>query len=196
MNLPGLRRLYDWTLEQAEKPRAVWVLFAVAFAEASFFPLPPDLLLLPMVYAQRQKAYLFAGLSTLGSVLGGLVGYGIGALAMATLGEWIVATYHLDNAFQYFHDQFNRWGVWVILIKGLTPIPFKLVTIASGVAGLNIGMFLGASIITRGFRFFMIAFLVRRFGEPIRGFIERYLSWVALGFLVLIVLGFLFVLYV
>lgn len=194
MNIPGLRPLYDWTLRQAEKPYAGWILFFVAMAEASIFPLPPDLLLLPMVYAQRDKAYRFAAVCTLGSVLGGLIGYGIGSLAMATLGQWIVSTYHLEKSFQYFHDQFNQWGVWVILIKGLTPIPFKLVTIASGVAGLNLGLFVGASIITRGFRFFLVAFLVRQFGEPIRTFIEKYLSWVALGVLIVIVFGFWIVL--
>lgn len=188
--MSGLRPLYDWTLKQAEKPYAAWLLFAVAMAEASFFPFPPDILLLPMALARRDKAYRLAAVCTLGSVLGGLIGYGIGALAMATIGQWIVATYHLETAFQHFHDQFNQWGVWVILLKGLTPIPFKLVTIASGVAGLNLGLFILASTVTRGFRFFLVSFLVRRFGEPIRTFVERYLTWVALGVLLIIIFGF------
>lgn len=192
--MPGLKSLYEWTLRQAEKPYAALILFAVAVAEASVFPLPPDILLLPMALARRDKAYRLALVCTLGSVIGGVIGYGIGALAMATLGQWIVTTYHLENAFQHFHDQFNQWGVWIILAKGLTPIPFKLVTIASGVAGLNIPLFVGAALVTRGARFFLIAFLIRRFGEPIRTFIERYLNWVALGVLVAIVLGFWIVL--
>ena len=188
--MPGLRSLYNWTLEQAEKPYASWLLFAIALAESSFFPLPPDVILLPMALAQRDKAYRFALICTVASVLGAFVGYAIGALAMATLGQWIVGTYHLEEAFQHFHDQFNKWGVWVILLKGLTPIPFKLVTIASGVAGLNLGLFALACAITRGVRFFLIAFLVQRFGEPIRTFIERYMTWVALGVLAAIILGF------
>lgn len=192
--MSALRPLYDWTLRQAEKPYAAWILFTVALAEASVFPLPPDVLLLPMALAQRDKSYRFAMICTAGSVLGGFIGYGIGAFAMATLGQWIVTTYHLETAFQHFHDEFNKWGVYVILAKGLTPIPFKLVTIASGVAGLNLVAFGLASFLTRGVRFFLVAFLVRRFGFPIRVFIERYMTWVALGFLVAIILGFWLVL--
>ena len=176
-----LRKLYDWMLRQAEKPNAVWILFFVAFAESSVFPLPPDALLLPMVLANREKAFRFAALCTLGSVLGGLVGYGIGALAMETVGQWIVTHYHLEKGFQTFHDQFNRWGVWIILIKGLTPIPFKLVAIACGVAHLSIPLFVGAAVVARGFRFFVVAALGRFYGEPIRHFVERYLTWVGSG---------------
>ena len=189
-----IRSLYDWVLRQAEKPYAEGILFLMAMAEASVFPLPPDILLLPMAIAKRDKALRFAAICTAGSVLGGLVGYGIGALAMATLGQWIVDTYHLQNAFQTFHDQFNKWGVWIIIAKGLTPIPFKLVTIASGVAGLNLGAFVLAAAITRGARFFLIAVLVRKFGEPIKVFVEKYLTWITLGVLVPIIGGFWFVL--
>jgi len=185
-----IRSLYDWVLRQTEKPYAVWILFALAVAEASVFPLPPDILLLPMVVARRDKAWRLAAVCTAGSVLGGLIGYGIGALAMATIGQWVVDTYHLQNAFQNFHDGFNKWGVGIILAKGLTPIPFKLVTIASGVAGLNLLAFVLACIATRGARFFLIAGLVRKFGTPIQMFIEKYLTWVALGVLVVIVCGF------
>ena len=189
-----IRPLYDWILRQAEKPYAEGILFLMAMAEASVFPLPPDILLLPMVIAQRDKAWRFAAICTAGSVLGGLIGYSIGALAMATLGQWIVETYHLQNAFQTFHDQFNKWGVWIIIAKGLMPIPFKLVTIASGVAGLNLGAFVLAAALTRGMRFFLIAALVRKFGEPIRIFIEKYLTWIALGVLAVIIGGFWYVL--
>jgi membrane protein YqaA with SNARE-associated domain len=143
-----------------------------------------------MAVARRDKAWRLATICTAGSVLGGLLGYAIGALAMATLGQWVVTTYHLQNAFQLFHDEFAKWGVWIILAKGLTPIPFKLVTIASGVAGLNLPMFVMACIITRGARFFLIAGLVWKFGAPIRGFIEKNLTWVALGVLIAIIAGF------
>lgn len=189
-----VRALYDWVLKQANKPYAEWILFFIAAAEASFFPLPPDIMLLPMAVAERKKAWRFAAICTAGSVLGGMAGYGIGVFAMATLGQWIVNTYHLEAAFKAFHDGFNQWGVWIILAKGLTPIPFKLVTIASGVAGLNFLAFVLAAAATRGARFFLIAWLVHKFGEPIRTFIEKYLNWVALGVLVAIVFGFWLVL--
>jgi len=185
-----LRPLYDWILRQAEKPYAEWILFAMAFAEASFFPIPPDVLLLPMAIARRDRAWRLAAVCTAGSVLGGLLGYGIGYYAMATLGQWIVDTYHLQKAFQTFSEEFNKWGVIIILVKGLTPIPFKLVTIASGVAGLNLLAFTLACFVTRGVRFFIVSALVRKFGEPIKVFIEKYLTWVAFGVLIAIILGF------
>lgn len=189
-----IRSLYDWTLRQAEGPYAVIVLFIVAFAESSFFPLPPDVLLLPMALANREKAYRYALVCTVGSVFGGLLGYAIGAVFYATIGQWIIDTYHLQEAFRHFHDQFNEWGVWIILAKGLTPIPFKLVTIASGVAGLNILSFVLAAAATRGVRFYFVSFLVRRYGAPIKTFVEKYLTWVALGVLAAIIFGFWLVL--
>jgi membrane protein YqaA with SNARE-associated domain len=189
-----VRSMYNWTLRQAEGPYAAYVLFAVAFAESSFFPIPPDVLLLPMALACREKAWRYAAICTLGSVLGGLLGYAIGAWFYATLGQWIIETYHLQAAFDRFHDEFNKWGVAIILAKGLTPIPFKLVTIASGVAALPLIPFVLASITTRAMRFYLVAGLVRKFGEPIRTFVEKYLNWVALGVLVLIVFGFWLVL--
>jgi len=189
-----LRKLYDWVLKQSEKPYAVWILFFVALAEASFFPFPPDILLLPMAITARDRAYRYAAIATVGSVIGGLIGYGIGALAMATIGQWIVETYHLQNAFQTFHDGFNKYGVWIIVAKGLTPIPFKLVTIASGVAGLNLLSFVLACIVTRGARFFLISALVRRYGAPIQTFIEKHMNLVALAILVACLAGFWLVL--
>lgn len=189
-----VRALYDWTHRQAEGPYALWVLFAVAFAESSFFPIPPDVLLLPLCLADRDRAFRFALICTIGSVLGALLGYAIGGLLYESVGQWIIHTYHLQDAFQRFHDQFNEWGVWIILGKGLTPIPFKLVTIASGVAGLPLVPFVLASIATRGVRFYLVAWLLRKFGEPIRVFVEKYMTWVALGLLVIIVLGFWLVL--
>lgn len=188
------RPLYDWTLRQAEGRHASAALFLVAFAESSFFPLPPDVMLLPMALARRDRAYRYALICTIGSVLGGLLGYAIGAFFFATLGQWIIDVYHLEEGFRRFHDQFNAWGVWIILAKGLTPIPFKLVTIASGVALLPLVPFTLASLATRGARFFLIAFLVRRFGAPIQVFVEKYLTWIALGVLAAIVFGFWLVL--
>ncbi len=190
-----VRSLYNWTLRQAEGPYAAYVLFAVAFAESSFFPIPPDVLLLPMALACREKAWRYALICTVGSVVGGLLGYAIGAYLYDTVGQWIINTYHLQEGFQRFHDEFNRWGVAIILAKGLTPIPFKLVTIASGVAALPLVPFVLASIATRALRFYLVAGLVRKFGEPIRTFVEKYLNWVALGVLVLIVFGFWLVLH-
>ncbi|MDE1900392.1 MAG: DedA family protein [Alphaproteobacteria bacterium] len=189
-----IKSLYDWVLRQAEKPHAAWILFFVALAEASVFPLPPDILLLPMAAARPDRAWRLAAICTLGSVVGGLIGYGIGMAAMATLGQWIVDTYHLQNAFAAFHDGFAKWGVWIIVAKGLTPIPFKLVTIASGVAGLNLAVFVAACAATRGARFFIVAGLMRRFGTPIRGFIEKHLGWVAIAVLLAVIAGFWLVL--
>lgn len=189
-----LRRLYDWTLRQAEHQHARWVLLSVSFAEASFFPLPPDILLLPMVLARRAMAFSLAGICTVGSVIGGLLGYAIGALLMDTVGQWVMQTYHLEKAFQTFHEQFNHYGVWVILAKGLTPIPFKLVTIASGAAHFDLGLFVLSAALTRGARFYLVAWLGKAFGDPIKIFVERYLNWVALGVLALIIIGFVVVL--
>jgi membrane protein YqaA with SNARE-associated domain len=186
----SIRALYDWTFRQSGKPHAVWILFFLAMAEASVFPLPADLILLPMCVARRDKAWTFATLCTAGSVIGGLIGYGIGALAMATLGQWIIDTYHMQEAFRRFREGFAEWGVWIIVAKGLTPIPFKLVTIASGIAGLGLIPFTLACIVTRGARYFLVAGLIFKFGEPIRLFIEKYLTAVALVILAFIGIGF------
>ena len=193
--MPGLRSLYNWVLKQAEKPHAVWLLFALAFFEPWLLPIPPDILLIPMAMAQRARAFRLAAVTTIGSVAGGLIGYGIGALAMATIGEWIISTYHLENGFAHFHNAFNRYGMWIILAKGLTPIPFILVAVASGVAHLNILVFLVSATITRGARFFLEGLLIYFFGEPIRVFIERYLTLVALAVLAAICFGFWIVLH-
>ncbi len=189
-----IRSMYDWTLRQAEGPIARRVLFIIAFAESSFFPIPPDVMLLPMAIANRERAYHYAFICTLGSVLGGLLGYAIGAFLYESVGQWIINTYHLQEGFQRFHDEFNEWGVWIILVKGLTPIPFKLVTIASGVAKLNLVSFVLACIGTRAMRFYLVAWLVKRFGAPIKEFVEKYLTWVTMGFLAAIVFGFWLVL--
>lgn len=173
-----IRRLYDWALQTAATPKAAWIVNLVSFAESSFFPLPPDLMLIPMILADRTKAWWLATSCTITSVLGGIVGYAIGYFLFETIGEWIIQTYHLQDSFARFQTDFQAWGFWLIVLKGLTPIPFKLVTIASGVAGLNLLPFIVASIIARSFRFFLLAGLLWFFGDWARIFIERYLSWV------------------
>ncbi len=189
-----MRPLYDWCLKQAEKPYASWILFALSFLEASVFPIPPDVLLAPMALARRDKAYWLAFVTTAGSIIGGLLGYAIGALAMATLGQWIVETYRLQHAVEAFHDGFNKRGAWIILVKGLTPILFKLVTLASGVAHFPLVPFVLAATVTRAARFFGEAWVLRRYGETARVFLERYLDWICLGLLAVIALGFWLVL--
>lgn len=185
-----LRRLYAWTLQMAATPKAAWIVNLISFAESSFFPLPPDLMLIPMILADRAKAWWLAFSCTISSVLGGLVGYAIGYFLFETIGEWIIQTYHLQDSFGKFQADFQSWGFWLIVLKGLTPIPFKLVTIASGVAGLNLSQFVLASIIARSFRFFLLAALLWFFGDWARPFIERYLPWLLGAVLGSLVLGF------
>lgn len=188
---PGaLRRLYNWTMRMAAGRHRWWVLGGVSFAESSFFPLPPDLFLVPMVLADRRKAFLLAAWCTLTSVLGGLLGYAIGAFLMDTIGQWVVHLYGLQHGVEEFKASYAEYGAWVILLKGLTPIPYKLVTIVSGIAAYSLPMFIILSVITRGARFFLVAGLIYAFGEPVRHFIEKRLEWVMLGVLAAIVLGF------
>ena len=183
------RPLYDWALLQARKPYAKLLLFFVALIEPCLIPIPPDTLLIPMIIARRDKAYQFALICTIGSIVGGVIGYGVGALAMATVGKWIVETYHLQSAFEIFRAGFHKWGMWIILAKGFTPIPFIIVSIMSGLTHLNLGIFIFSASLTRGGRFFLEAFLIRKFGEPVQSFIEKYLTWIALGVLAIIIGG-------
>jgi membrane protein YqaA with SNARE-associated domain len=191
-----LRRLYNWTMSLSAKPEAPWALAAGAFAESSFFPFPPDVLLVPMVLAQPQKAWRYAAVCTAASVVGGMLGYLIGSWLYDSLGQWLIALYGYGQALDGFRAAYAQWGAWIILIKGLTPIPYKIVTIASGFAGYSFGLFVLLSIITRGIRFFVLAGLLRRFGEPIRPFIETRLELVATAFAVVVVGGFVVVRYV
>lgn len=190
-----LRRLYNWVMGLAEHRHANWALAGLSFAESSFFPIPPDALLIPMVLARRDKAYLIAGICTLASVLGGLAGYAIGALLYDTVGLWLMNLYGYGERVEAFRQAYNEWGAVIILIKGLLPIPYKIVTITSGFAGYNIFLFTILSAITRGARFFFEAWLLRRYGAPMRDFIERRLEWVTAGAAVLIISGFVAVSY-
>jgi len=185
-----LRRLYDWTMSLAATRRAPAAMGAVSFAESSFFPIPPDVILVPMILAQPHRAYWLALWCTLTSVAGGVLGYVIGALLYDSVGQWVISLYGYADKLDAFRASYAEWGAWIILLKGLTPIPYKLVTIASGFAGYNFAAFVVLSVITRGVRFFVLAWLLRRYGPPIRDFIERRLEYVTLGLLATIVGGF------
>src|SRR6476646_4764423 len=185
-----IRSLYDWVIRLAVHPRAIPALGVVSFLESSFFPIPPDVMLVPMVLANRQKAFTIAAVCTVCSVVGGLLGYAIGFYFFETIGAWVVKTYGLQAGLEKFRDEFTRYGTWVILIKGLTPIPYKLVTIASGAAHFDLFTFVWASIVTRGVRFFLVAALLWKYGEPIRDFIDRRFTLVSWLFLIALVGGF------
>ncbi len=191
-----LRRLYFRVMRLAEGPNALFALIAISFAESSFFPVPPDTLLIPMVLANRKRAWVLALWCTAASVLGGIVGYGIGSLLYDSVGKWIIDLYGYGQGIEQFRETYAKWGAWIILLKGLTPIPYKLVTIASGFSGYNFGLFIILSLITRGLRFFIVAGLLYMYGEPIRNFIEHRLGTVMLGMLGVIVSGFVIVKYV
>ena len=186
-----LRRIYDWCIDAAHKPYALWVMGAVAFAESSFFPVPPDVMLIPMALARPQKAWLYAGICTITSVAGGVVGYLIGHLLYDSVGQWVIQFYGYGDKVEAFRAGYAEYGAWIILLKGLTPIPYKLVTITSGFANYNIWMFIGLSIIARGARFYVVAILMNRYGVWIRETIEKRLGlWVGLA-VGLVVLGFI-----
>lgn len=173
-----LRRFYDRVLALAGSPRAGLWLAVVSFVESSFFPIPPDALLVPMVLARPERAWRLAGICTAASVVGGALGYVIGYALFDQLAQPILRAYHYEAAFQAFQAKYAEWGLWIILIKGMTPIPYKIVTIASGAARFNFLVFMLASLTTRGARFFLVAALLRRYGEPVRDFIERRLTLV------------------
>ncbi|MBU6419847.1 MAG: VTT domain-containing protein [Proteobacteria bacterium] len=186
-----LRGVYDRLLALSTRPSAPLWLFLVAMAEASVFPLPPDVLLIPMALAKPRRAFVFALIATMGSVLGGAIGYGIGYALLNRLAQPIIHFYHYEAAFAAFQHKFAEYGAAIILIKGLTPIPYKIVTIAAGAAKFNFWAFMGLSFITRGSRFLLEAVLLRFFGEPARDFIENRLGLVTSLFAVLLVAGFL-----
>jgi len=185
-----LRRLYDWTMALAASRHCEKALVGVSFAESSFFPLPPDLLLIPMVLAKRVKAFRYAALCTLASVAGGVAGYLIGALLFEEFARPILDFYGYGAKFDQFAGWYNDWGIWLVFGAGLTPFPYKVITIASGAAGLNFVVFLVASLVSRGLRFFIEASLLYWIGPPIRAFIEKWLGLVFTLFVVILVGGF------
>lgn len=186
-----LDKLYARVLRHAASPHAPLWLAALAFAEASFFPLPPETLLVPMVLAQKDKAWRYAAICTIASVAGGLLGWLIGALLLDTLAKPIVHFYHAEHTLLSLQEKFRQWGVWIILFKGLTPIPYKFVTIASGMAHFAILPFMCASLVTRGARFALVAGLLRRFGPTIQDFLETRLPLVTGVFALALLGGFL-----
>jgi membrane protein YqaA with SNARE-associated domain len=190
-----LRRMYDWTMAQAARPNALRVLGVVSFAESSFFPIPPDAMILPMVLARPDQAWRIALVATVTSVLGGIAGYAIGYYLFETIGLWVINLYGYADKFEAFRAAYAEWGLLIILVKGLTPIPYKIVTIASGAAAFDFWIFVAASIATRGVRFFLVAALLKYFGPPIRTFVERRLTLVTTVFVVFLVGGFVAVKY-
>lgn len=190
-----LRRLYDWVIRLAEHKHAQTALFGVSFAESSFFPLPPDLMLIPMVLAERLKAWRFALITTIASVLGGLFGYFIGAVLFETVGKPIIELYGLGHKMDVFFENYKTWGAVIVFVAGFTPIPYKVFTIASGVAGLSLPVFIVASLISRGARFFIVAGLLYLFGEQIRAFIEKYLGILTFVFTFVLIAGFVVIKY-
>ena len=190
-----LRRLYDWTLEFARHRHAGRALGFISFIESSVFPIPPDVLLIPMVISERAKAWLFATIATVCSVLGGFAGYAIGYFLFDAVGQPLLEIYGYDEKFTEFAGRYNDYGAWVVFIAGVTPFPYKVITIASGVTSLDIMVFALASVLARGLRFFVLCGLLYWFGPPIRDFVEKYLGLVATAFVILLIGGFVAVKY-
>jgi len=185
-----LRATYDWTLRQAMRKNALWVLAVIAFVESSFFPIPPDLLMIPMIIARPNRAWLIAGVATVASVIGGIFGYFIGAVLFDTVGQPILEFYGKSGGFDAFAIQYNAWGIWAVLIGGITFLPFKVITILSGVTGFSLPLFIVSAIGARAVRFFVIAALLWWIGPSVRDFIERRLGLVFVLLLILLGAGF------
>lgn len=190
-----LRPLYDRMMRLAASPNATVTLACIAFIESSVFPIPPDLLLIPMVLAARDKAWRYAAIATFASVAGGFLGYAIGYYLFAAVGRPVLEFYGAMGRYEQFQAAYVHWGAWLIVIKGMTPIPYKVVTIASGAFHFPLATFGAASLVSRAIRFFLVAALLYFFGEPVRDFIERRLTLVTSAFAVLLVGGFLAVAY-
>ncbi len=186
-----LRKLYDWTMAQANTPRALVTLAFISFIESSIFPIPPDILLIPMILAAREKAWKIAAVCTVSSVLGGIAGYAIGMFLFDQLATPILSFYGYMEKFTVFQSQYNEWGAWIVFGAGVTPFPYKVITIASGMTGLNLAIFMVASVLARGLRFFLIAALLWKFGPPIRRLIEEHLGKLATAFFVLLLGSFI-----
>ena len=184
------RKLYDWTMSLAASNRAGWWLAGISFAESSFFPIPPDVMLAPMVLARPERAFVYAGICTAASVVGGLLGYAIG-FYLEPVGMWLLSLMGHPDGKAAFEKWFADWGLWVILIKGATPIPFKLLTITAGFIGMSLLVFIGASLVSRAISFMIVGVLFRLFGAPIKAFIDKYLGLATAGFALLVVAGFL-----
>ncbi|MCK8463593.1 DedA family protein [Aliiroseovarius sp. S1339] len=190
-----IRRLYDWTMGLADTRHALWALALVAFMESSVFPIPPDVLMIPMIIARPSRAFVIATVALVASVIGGAFGYFIGWGLFESVGQPVLEFYGKTDEFGHFADTYNKWGAWAVLIAGVTPFPYKVITILSGSTGLNFGVFMVASVIARGLRFFVVAALLWKFGAPIRDFIERRLGLMFILFVVILLGGFYMVKY-
>jgi membrane protein YqaA with SNARE-associated domain len=185
-----MKKLYDWTMSLASSKHAPFALGAIAFAESSFFPVPPDVILVPMTLAEPRKAWFYAALCTLASVAGGALGYAFGALFYDTIGQWLINLYGYAEKMDALRAFYAQWGAIFILVKGFTPIPYKLVTIVSGLLAYNFPLFIVLSLITRGARFFVLAAAINRFGEPLRSRLERHFGLFVGSLAVIVVAGF------
>ena len=190
-----MRRLYDWMMQMAGHRLAPHALFWVSFIESSIFPIPPDVMLIPMVMRERLKAWFYATICTVGSVLGGIAGYAIGFYLLEYIGQPVLKLYGLEGKWGQLSEWFAMWGVWVLLVKGPTPFPYKVLTIFAGAMHMNLLAFIGASIASRSLRFFLVAGLIYWYGEPIRDFIERRLNLLATLFAVVLIGSFVAIKY-
>ncbi len=191
-----LRSLYDRTMNLAAHRHALAALFVISFVESSVFPIPPDVILIPMVLAARDKAWRIALVCTVASVIGGGAGYGIGHFLFEEVGRPILELYQYGPKFDVFQAKYNEWGAWAVFVAGVTPFPYKVITILSGVTGLDVPVFLISSVLARGLRFFLVAWLLWKFGEPIREFIEKRLGALFIAFCVLLIGGFVLIKFV
>ena len=185
-----IKSLYDWTISLAAHPRALWALAFVSFIESSVFPIPPDILMIPMIIAAPSRAWIVALVATVSSVLGGVLGYAIGALLFEGIGQPVLEFYGKADSVESFNQRFNDWGAWAVLVAGVTPFPYKVITIMSGWTGLSLPVFILSSVVARALRFFVLAALLWKFGAPIRTFIEKYLGLLFTAFVVLLLGGF------
>ena len=181
------RNLYNWTLEKSSTKEAPWFLSLISFTESSFFPIPPDIILIPMILAKRANAFLFATICTISSAIGGIFGYLIGLLLFNSIGIVLINFYHLDEAINEFKNYYNSYGAWIVIIAGFTPFPFKVITIASGLFQLNFFIFLICSIISRGARFYLVAGLLYFFGKKIKLFIDKYFNILTILFFIILI---------
>ena len=190
-----IRRLYDWCVNAAARPYATWIMGFISFIESSFFPIPPDTMLIPMALARPDRAYFYAHVCTITSVAGGVLGYFIGAVLYDSVGSWLIALNGYGDKVEAFRVAYATWGTWIILLKGVTPIPYKIVTITSGFAGYSFVMFVLLSFVARCIRFYLLAFLLHRYGPKAREIIEKRLEFWVLAGAVLLVIGIIASLY-
>ena len=181
------RYLYNWTLSKASQKGASWFLSIISFAESSFFPIPPDIILIPMVLAKRSKAFFYALICTLSSVAGGILGYLIGLMLFNSIGILLINFYHLDEQVAQFKNYYSSYGAWIVIIAGFTPFPFKVITIASGLFQLNFFVFIICSILSRGSRFYLVSSLLYIFGDSIKIFIDKYFNFLTILFFILLI---------